>query len=79
MLSLPVPPCEDVAWFPINVTHVFGPGKLQSVDGYMNIALDDCNEWAEGKQVHEYGEAFVRGNNGKRLLFSLIATCLTKC
>ncbi|KAF2499465.1 U6 snRNA-associated Sm-like protein LSm6 [Lophium mytilinum] len=38
-------------------------GRLQSVDGYMNIALDDCNEWSEGQEVRKYGEAFVRGNN----------------
>lgn len=39
-------------------------GDLQSVDGYMNIALERCKEIAEGKVVRNWGDAFVRGNNG---------------
>ncbi|KAF2710286.1 Sm-like ribonucleoprotein [Pleomassaria siparia CBS 279.74] len=38
-------------------------GDLQSVDGYMNIALERCKEIAEGKVVRNWGDAFVRGNN----------------
>lgn len=40
-------------------------GELQSVDGYMNIALEDTKEYVEGKLRRNYGDAFVRGNNGK--------------
>lgn len=40
-------------------------GELQSVDGYMNIALEDTKEMVDGKQRRNYGDAFVRGNNGR--------------
>jgi U6 snRNA-associated Sm-like protein LSm6 len=39
-------------------------GELQSVDGYMNIALEKCQEFVNGKLRRTYGDAFVRGNNG---------------
>jgi len=38
-------------------------GELQSVDGYMNIALEKCDEYVNGKLRRSYGDAFVRGNN----------------
>lgn len=38
-------------------------GELQSVDGYMNIALEKCQEFVNGKLRRSYGDAFVRGNN----------------
>lgn len=40
------------------------PGELQSVDGYMNIALEKTEEYVNGKLRNSYGDAFVRGNNG---------------
>ena len=40
-------------------------GELQSVDGYMNIALEDAKEYVDGKLRRNYGDAFVRGNNGE--------------
>lgn len=39
-------------------------GELQSVDGYMNIALEKTEEYVNGKLRQNYGDAFVRGNNG---------------
>ena len=39
-------------------------GELQSVDGYMNIALEKCQEFVNGELRRNYGDAFVRGNNG---------------
>ena len=39
-------------------------GELQSVDGYMNIALEKCQELVNGKLRRSYGDAFIRGNNG---------------
>ncbi|KAJ9663405.1 U4/U6-U5 snRNP complex subunit lsm6 [Coniosporium apollinis] len=39
-------------------------GELQSVDGYMNIALEQTKEYVNGKLHRTYGDAFVRGNNG---------------
>jgi U6 snRNA-associated Sm-like protein LSm6 len=35
------------------------------VDGYMNIALEDTKEFVDGKLRRNYGDAFVRGNNGE--------------
>ena len=39
-------------------------GELQSVDGYMNIALEKTEEYVNGRLRRNYGDAFVRGNNG---------------
>ncbi|KAI1818488.1 like-Sm domain-containing protein, partial [Poronia punctata] len=39
-------------------------GELQSVDGYMNIALEKTTEYVNGVKGRTYGDAFVRGNNG---------------
>lgn len=39
-------------------------GELQSVDGYMNIALEKTAEYVNGQLRRNYGDAFVRGNNG---------------
>ena len=47
-------------------------GELQSVDGYMNIALEKCQEYVNGQLRRTYGDAFVRGNNGK-------SSCSTSC
>ncbi|KAF8476127.1 hypothetical protein BDZ91DRAFT_711037 [Kalaharituber pfeilii] len=38
-------------------------GELQSVDGYMNIALEKTEEYVNGKLKHKYGDVFIRGNN----------------
>ncbi|KAL8874494.1 MAG: hypothetical protein Q9174_000187 [Haloplaca sp. 1 TL-2023] len=38
-------------------------GELQSVDGYMNIALEKTEEHVNGQLRRNYGDAFVRGNN----------------
>ncbi|KAL8360332.1 hypothetical protein RB601_007306 [Gaeumannomyces tritici] len=46
-------------------------GELQSVDGYMNIALEKAEEWVAGQKKRSYGDAFVRGNNGGHHLFGL--------
>lgn len=42
----------------------FAKGELQSVDGYMNIALEKTEEFVNGQLRKVYGDAFVRGNNG---------------
>jgi len=31
----------------------------------MNIALEKTEEYVDGKKRRTYGDAFVRGNNGK--------------
>lgn len=39
-------------------------GNLQSIDGYMNIVLDEAKELVGEKQSRAYGDVFIRGNNG---------------
>ncbi|SCZ96860.1 BZ3500_MvSof-1268-A1-R1_Chr4-1g06793 [Microbotryum saponariae] len=38
-------------------------GILNCLDGYMNIALENTEEWVGGRKTNEFGDAFVRGNN----------------
>ncbi|KAG0660122.1 U4/U6-U5 snRNP complex subunit lsm6 [Rhodotorula mucilaginosa] len=38
-------------------------GVLSCLDGYMNIALEQTEEYVNGQKTNEYGDAFVRGNN----------------
>lgn len=48
-------------------TFLFSPrfsGVLVCLDGYMNIALEKAEEWAEGRCRQVHGDAFIRGNNG---------------
>lgn len=37
-------------------------GNLQSIDGFMNVVLDEGKELGPGGR--EYGDVFIRGNNG---------------
>ncbi|ORY74778.1 hypothetical protein BCR35DRAFT_251175, partial [Leucosporidium creatinivorum] len=38
-------------------------GVLSCLDGYMNIALEQTEEYVNGVLTNSYGDAFVRGNN----------------
>lgn len=38
-------------------------GVLACLDGYMNIALDQTEEYVNGQLKNKYGDAFIRGNN----------------
>uniref|UniRef100_A0A5K3EGQ5 U6 snRNA-associated Sm-like protein LSm6 n=1 Tax=Mesocestoides corti TaxID=53468 RepID=A0A5K3EGQ5_MESCO len=38
-------------------------GVLISLDGYMNVVLEQTEEYVEGQLKNKYGEAFIRGNN----------------
>lgn len=40
-------------------------GILSCLDGYMNIALEQTEEHVNGVVTNKYGDAFIRGNNGK--------------
>ncbi len=42
-------------------------GVLSCLDGYMNIALEQTEEHANGRVTNRYGDAFIRGNNGASL------------
>uniref|UniRef100_A0A8C0UXZ2 Sm domain-containing protein n=1 Tax=Cyanistes caeruleus TaxID=156563 RepID=A0A8C0UXZ2_CYACU len=37
---------------------------LACLDGYMNIALEQTEEYVNGQLKNKYGDAFIRGNNG---------------
>jgi U6 snRNA-associated Sm-like protein LSm6 len=39
-------------------------GILVCLDGFMNIALEQSEEWSEGVLRHKLGDVFLRGNNG---------------
>ena len=39
-------------------------GILSCLDGYMNIALEQTEEHANGRITNRYGDTFIRGNNG---------------
>ncbi len=41
------------------------PSVLSCLDGYMNIALEQTVEYVDGVKKNSYGDAFIRGNNGK--------------
>uniref|UniRef100_A0A1I7UUY4 U6 snRNA-associated Sm-like protein LSm6 n=1 Tax=Caenorhabditis tropicalis TaxID=1561998 RepID=A0A1I7UUY4_9PELO len=38
-------------------------GILACLDGYMNIALEQTEEYSNGQLQNKYGDAFIRGNN----------------
>ncbi|KAK3829249.1 MAG: hypothetical protein J3Q66DRAFT_395449 [Benniella sp.] len=38
-------------------------GILACLDGYMNIALEQTEEYVNGKLMNRYGDTFIRGNN----------------
>lgn len=46
-------------------------GILACLDGYMNIAMEQTEEYVNGQLKNKYGDAFIRGNNGKfsRMVF----------
>jgi len=38
-------------------------GILACLDGYMNVAMEQTEEWVGGELKNTYGDAFIRGNN----------------
>ena len=38
-------------------------GILASLDGYMNIAMEQTEELVDGQRKSKYGDCFIRGNN----------------
>lgn len=40
-------------------------GILACLDGFMNIAMEQTEEYANGQLKTKYGDCFIRGNNGK--------------
>ena len=40
-------------------------GVLACLDGFMNIAMEQTEEYVDGQLKARYGDCFIRGNNGK--------------
>jgi U6 snRNA-associated Sm-like protein LSm6 len=40
-------------------------GILACLDGFMNIAMEQTEEYLDGHLKARYGDCFIRGNNGK--------------
>lgn len=38
-------------------------GILSCLDGYMNLAMEQTEEYIDGQLKHKYGDTFIRGNN----------------
>ena len=47
------------AWSPLVA------GVLACLDGYMNIAMEQTEEYVNGQLKAKYGDTFIRGNNGE--------------
>ena len=47
----------------LKIVFVIFKGVLACLDGYMNIALDQTEEYQNGQLKNKYGDAFIRGNN----------------
>mmetsp|Transcript_18625 Transcript_18625/g.17937 ORF Transcript_18625/g.17937 Transcript_18625/m.17937 type:complete len:95 (+) Transcript_18625:130-414(+) len=51
---------------PVNVRLNSGSdyrGVLACLDGYMNIAMEQTEEYVDGQLKAKYGDCFIRGNN----------------
>lgn len=59
------------------ILHVYGlsVGVLACLDGYMNIAIEQTEEYVNGQLKNKYGDAFLRGNNGKIICLAPEAKC----
>ena len=41
-------------------------GILVCLDGFMNVAMEQAEEYSEGSLKNKLGDCFIRGNNGAR-------------
>lgn len=64
-LSLVITSVDCASFYRNNCT-----GILACLDGYMNIAMEQTEEYVNGQLKNKYGDAFIRGNNGTMSLFS---------
>ena len=39
-------------------------GILACLDGFLNIAMEQTEEYVDGQLKNRYGDCFIRGNNG---------------
>lgn len=46
-------------------------GVLACLDGFMNIAMEQTEEYVDGQLKNKYGDCFIRGNNGKLMTIAV--------
>lgn len=46
-------------------------GLLLSLDGHLNIALENVEELVNEQVANRYPSVFLRGNNGKNIFYSV--------
>lgn len=51
-------------------------GVLACLDGYMNIAMEQTEEYENGRLKNKYGDCFIRGNNGALCSWHAWSTCM---
>ncbi len=44
-------------------------GVLACLDGFMNIAMEQTEEYVDGQLKNKYGDCFIRGNNGESFAY----------
>jgi U6 snRNA-associated Sm-like protein LSm6 len=44
-------------------------GILACLDGFMNIAMEQTEEYVDGHLKARYGDCFIRGNNGEEIVY----------
>lgn len=54
-------------------------GILACLDGYMNIAMEQTEEYVNGQLNEKYGDAFIRGNNGTAPLLHEFESSIAQC
>ncbi|GFH29811.1 U6 small ribonucleoprotein F, partial [Haematococcus lacustris] len=54
-------------------------GVLACLDGYMNIAMEQTEEYVNGQLKNKYGDAFIRGNNGEPVVWDLEGNRAASC
>ena len=47
------------------VPSIMAQGILACLDSFMNIAMEQTEEYVHGQLKAKYGDCFIRGNNGK--------------
>jgi U6 snRNA-associated Sm-like protein LSm6 len=47
-------------------------GVLACLDGFMNIAMEQTEEYYDGQLKNRYGDCFIRGNNGADFFSNII-------
>ena len=52
-------------------------GILACLDGFMNIAMEQTEEYIDGQLKNRYGDCFLRGNNGKPCQLLIVIICFS--